>query len=106
MDQQSSNEVRRDRGLGRTLGERWERLSVAPDADLEAIQKVLQARLPVLPPSYLTEGQHVRIMSGPLTGAEGILLFCRPDNGLVVLSVDLWHQNIAVEIEYSVVVAA
>jgi hypothetical protein len=45
-------------------------------------------------------------MSGPLTGAEEILLFCRPDNGLVVLSVDLWHQNIAVEIEYSVVVAA
>jgi transcription antitermination factor NusG len=79
---------------------------VVPDADLEAIQKVLQARVPVLPYPYLKEGQRVRITSGPLTGAEGILINRRPEKGIVVLSVDLLQRSIAVEIDCSAVVAA
>lgn len=106
MDKASYIEVRRARGLVRILGQRWDRLSVVPDADLAAIQKVLQARLPVLPHPYLTEGQRVRIMSGPLAGAEGILMFLRPEKGIVVLSVDLLRRSIAVEIDCSRVVVA
>ena len=68
---------------------------------LQPIQKVLQARLPVLPHPYLTDGQRVRIMSGPLAGAEGILMFLRPEKGIVVLSVDLLRRSIAVEIDCS-----
>jgi transcription antitermination factor NusG len=106
MDKESYLAVRQARGLVRILGERWDRLSVVPDADIEAIQKVLQARLPVLPHPYLKEGQRVRIMSGPLAGAEGILMRHRLEKGLVVLSVDLLQRSIAVEIDCSVVVAA
>jgi transcription antitermination factor NusG len=45
-------------------------------------------------------------MSGPLAGAEGILMHLRPEKGIVVLSVDLLQRSIAVEIDCSVVVAA
>jgi transcription antitermination factor NusG len=106
MDKASYLEVRRARGLVRILGERWDRLGVVPDADVEAIQKVLQACLPVLPYPYLKEGQRVRIMSGPLAGAEGLLMHHRPKKGIVVLSIDLLQRSIAVEIDCSVVVAA
>ena len=74
--------------------------------NLEAIQKVVQARLPVLPHPYLTEGQRVRITSGPLAGTEGIFMYHRPEKGLLVVSVDLLQRSIAVEIDCSMVVAA
>jgi transcription antitermination factor NusG len=106
MDKVSYLEVRRARGLVRILGERWDRLGVVHDADVDAIQKVMKARLPVLPHPYLNEGQRVRIMSGPLAGAEGILMHLRPEKGIVVLSVDLLQRSIAVEIDCSVIVAA
>jgi transcription antitermination factor NusG len=106
MDKTSYIEVRQARGLVRILGERWDHLGVVPEADILAIQKVLQAHLPVLPHPYLQEGQRVRIMEGPLAGAEGILLRHRPEKGLMVLSVDLLHRSIAVEVDCSVVIAA
>jgi transcription antitermination factor NusG len=106
MDKVSYLEVRQARGLVRILGERWDCLDVIPDADIAAIQKVLQARLPVLPYPYLKEGQRVRIMSGPLMGAEGILMRHRLEKGVVVLSVDLLQRSIAVEIDCSMVAAA
>jgi len=106
MDKLSYLEVRQARGLIRILGERWDRLGVVPDADIEVIQKVLQARMPILPYPYLKEGQRVRIMSGPLVGAEGILMRHRLEKGVVVLSVDLLQRSIAVEIDCSIVAAA
>ena len=106
MDKMSFLQVRQARGLVRILGERWDRLGVVPDADIDAIQKVLHARVPVLLHPYLKEGQRVRIMSGPLAGTEGILMRHRLEKGIVVLSIDLLQRSIAVEIECSAVVAA
>jgi transcription termination/antitermination protein NusG len=106
MDKTSYIEVRQARGLVRILGERWDHLGVVPEADILAIQKVLRARMPVLPHPYLKEGQRVRIMDGPLAGAEGIFLHHRPEKGIIVLSVDLLQRSIAVEVDCSVVVAA
>jgi transcription antitermination factor NusG len=74
-------------------------LSVIPDADVEAIQKVLQACVPVLRHPYLKEGQRVRIMSGPLAGAVGILMHYWAEKGIVVLSVNLLQRSIAVEVD-------
>jgi transcription termination/antitermination protein NusG len=77
-----------------------------PDADIEAIQKILRARVPVLPHPFLKEGQRVRITCGPLKGTEGILVCIRPTKGVLVLSIDLLQRSVAVEVEYSVVAAA
>jgi transcription termination/antitermination protein NusG len=106
MEKASYIEVCKSRGLVRILGERWDRLDIVPDREIEAIQKVLQVRLPVLPYPYLREGQRVRITQGPLTGTEGIFMQSKPNKGLIVLSVELLQRSVAVEIDCSVVTAA
>ena len=52
-----------------------------------------------MPFPYLREGQHVRITRGPLAGVEGLLVHVKPNKGLLVLSVDLLHQSVAVEVD-------
>ncbi|MBI2454605.1 MAG: NusG-like protein [candidate division NC10 bacterium] len=106
MDKTSYIEVRKARGLVRLLGERWDRLAVIPDREIEAVQKVLAAGRPALPHPYLREGQRVRITRGPLAGVEGILLQLRPNKGLLVLSVGLLQRSVAVEVDCTLVVAA
>ena len=106
MDKQSYIEVRKARGLVRILGTRWDRLSVVSAGEIEAIQRVLQTPISILPHPYLREGQRVRITRGPLTGIEGILLQRKPGKGLLILSVDLLQRSVAVEVDWSIVTAA
>jgi transcription termination/antitermination protein NusG len=106
IDKASYIDVRKARGLVRILGERWDRLSVVPDAEIEAIQTTLNACLPVMPHPYLREGQRVRITQGPLRGVEGILVQSKPTKGLLILSVDLLQRSVAVEIDCGMVTAA
>jgi transcription antitermination factor NusG len=106
IDKASYLEVRKARGLVRILGERWDRLSVVPDADIDAIHITVHAAVPVMPHPYLREGQRVRIIQGPLRGVEGILVESKPTKGLLILSVDLLQRSIAVEIDGRVVTAA
>jgi transcription termination/antitermination protein NusG len=103
MDKISFIEVCKARGLVRILGERWDRLSTVPESEIDAIQRVLHAELPVAPHPYLREGQRVRITEGPLTGVEGILVQSKPNKGLLVLSVELLRRSIAVEVDATVV---
>ena len=106
MDRASYIEVQRARGLVRILGEWRDRLPVVPDGEIEAIQKVLRARLPVLAHPYLREGQWVRITRGPLGGVEGILVHFKPNKGMLVLSIDLLQRSVAVEVDCTLVAAA
>jgi transcription termination/antitermination protein NusG len=106
MDKLSYIEVRKARGLVRILGERWDRLSMVPDVEMEAIQRVLRSRLPALPYPYLKEGQYIRITHGTLAGVEGILVHSKPGKGRLVLSVDLLRRSVAVEVDCSGVVSA
>jgi len=106
LDKASYLEVLRARGLVGVLGERWDRLAVVRDAEIEAIRRVLEARLPVLPCPYLREGQRVRIADGPLRDIEGILVQSKPRKGLLVLTVELLRRSIAVEVDCTLVAAA
>jgi transcriptional antiterminator NusG len=106
LDKNSYLAVRKARGLVRILGESWDRPSIVPDAEIEAIQTILNASIPVMAHPYLWEGQRVRIIEGALQGVEGILIQSKPAKGLLILSVDLLQRSIAVEISCSVVTAA
>lgn len=99
IDKASYIEVQKTRGLVRVLGERWDRLAPIPDGEIDAIQAVLQARVPVLPHAYLHEGQRVRITRGPLADVEGVLVRQNPRTGLLVLAVQLLRQSVAVEVD-------
>ena len=105
IDKASYIEVRNARGLVRILGDRWDRLSVVPDADIDAIHTTVHAAVPVMPHPYLREGQRVRITQEPLRGVESILVQSKPAKGLLILSVDLLQRSIAVEIDCRVVTA-
>jgi len=106
MDKASYLEVTKTKGLVRLLGERWDRLDVVPDGEVEAIQKVLQTRLPILPYPYLREGQRIRITRGPLVDVEGVLVRTNPNKGLLVISIDLLRRSIAVQVDCTLVEAA
>jgi transcription antitermination factor NusG len=99
MDKLGFIEVSKARGLVRVLGERWDRLSPVPESEINAIQRVLQAELPVAPHPYLREGQRVRITHGPLNGVEGILVQSKLNKGLLVLSIELLRRSVAVEVD-------
>jgi transcription antitermination factor NusG len=106
IDKASYVEVIKTRGLVRVLGPQWDQLDVVPDDEIAAIQRVLAARVPVLPYPFLREGQRVRITRGPLADVEGILVQMKPSKGYLVLSVDLLSQSVAVEVDCTQVVDA
>lgn len=106
MDKASYIEVKKTRGLARVLGERWDRLAVVPDCEIEAIETVRRALVPVLAHPYLREGQRVRITRGPLADVEGIFVRIKPNRGLLVLSVELLRRSVAVEVDCTWVVPA
>ncbi len=68
-----------------------------PDEQITSLQKLLENKEALDPYPYLTEGQEVRIIKGPLRGVEGILVQ-RLDKHFLVLSVDVLRQGVALRI--------
>lgn len=97
-------EVRKARGLVSLLGATGASAAAVPDAEVGALQKVVQSRLPAAPHPYLREGTRVRITRGPLTDVEGVLLRSKPSRGMLILSVDLVQRSVAVEVDCTIAV--
>ena len=106
MDKASYLEVTKTKGLVRLLGERWDRLEVVPDGEVEAIQRVVRTRLPVSPYPYLRDGQRVRITRGPLADVEGVLVRSNQNKCLLVISVNLLRRSLAVQVDCTLVESA
>jgi len=101
LDKSAHVEARKVRGVAGILGDGWDRPAYVPDEEMQAIQQVVDSRLPTLPHPYLTEGRTVRIAAGPLAGLEGILVKARPARGLLVLSVNLLQRSVVVEVDWT-----
>ncbi|MFZ0817757.1 MAG: UpxY family transcription antiterminator [Candidatus Sulfotelmatobacter sp.] len=69
-----------------------------PESDMEALMNGLSRGVRAEPHPYLTVGRRVRVRSGPMAGAEGILVR-RKDKFRVVLSLDLIMRAVAVEVD-------
>ena len=106
MDKAAYVEVRKTRGLICVLGERWDQLDIVPEAEIDAIQRLIGSRLPMLPHPYLCEGQRVRITRGPFADVEGILVRINPRKGLLVVSVNLLRRSVAVQLDCTALEAA
>jgi transcription antitermination factor NusG len=75
-----------------------ERVAIIPEAEIQAIQKVLKGNFRVEPHPFLKCGERVRVTRGSLEGVEGVLI--RKKNlSRLVLSVDMMAQSGAVEID-------
>jgi transcription antitermination factor NusG len=68
-----------------------------PDCEMEALQTVLDGKVPFEPYPYLRIGQRVRIRGGCLDGVEGVLTALNGDQSLIV-SVELIQRSIALRI--------
>ncbi len=68
-----------------------------PDAQVEAVQKMLASGSPVEPCAYLKEGERVRIEEGPMAGVEGILLEVR-DACRLVVGIELFQRSVSVQV--------
>jgi len=97
-DSQSARlEVLRTAGSVRILGQ-GERIEPVPEAEIESIRRLLQARVPCFAHPFLKEGAWVRVKSGPLREVEGLLVRLKSKTRLV-LSVALLSQSVATEID-------
>lgn len=68
------------------------------EAEIHAVQLILQSGLAAEPSPFLREGQRVRIKRGALTGVEGILLKKKSEWRMVV-SVTMLQRSISVEVD-------
>jgi transcription antitermination factor NusG len=69
-----------------------------PDTDIEILSKGLASGIRAEPHPYLKVGHRARVRSGPLAGAQGILMR-RKEKFRVVLSIDLIMRSVAVEVD-------
>ena len=106
LDQAGHREVRKARGLVRILGESWDAPALVPDAEIEAIRRIVDAGLRVSAHPFLREGQRVRMAAGPLRDVSGVLLRYDATRGLLVLSIEMLKRSVAVEVDCTYVVAA
>ena len=68
-----------------------------PDEQIAALKTLVENGEDLDPYPYLTEGQNVRIIKGPMAGIEGILVE-KLDKHFLVLSVDVLQQGVALTI--------
>jgi transcription antitermination factor NusG len=104
MDKHRHVEILKARGVVRILGGQWDHLTPVSDGEIDSIKRVLDAGVTAEPYMHLHEGQRVQIAHGPLAGVQGILVRTRPNRGLLVLSVDLLHQSVAIEVDCTAVI--
>ncbi|MBN2279648.1 MAG: UpxY family transcription antiterminator [Candidatus Marinimicrobia bacterium] len=50
-----------------------EKYTLIPDFQIEALQKALEERIHLEPANYFTEGEKVRVLTGPLSGRIGLI---------------------------------
>jgi transcription antitermination factor NusG len=99
IDKQRYVDMLKVRGLVRVLGDGWDRLAPVCAAEIEAIQRVVDANVAVMPHAHLACGDRVVVVSGPLAGVEGIFVQQQPQKGRLVLSVNLLGRSVAIEID-------
>jgi len=105
MAKQSYIEILKARGVVRILEDGWTRLTPIPDHEIDAIQQVVAADVPVFPHVHLVQGDRVEVTEGPLAGLEGFFVQDKRSKGRLVLNVDLLGRSVAVEVDCTAVKA-
>ncbi|MBI5195892.1 MAG: UpxY family transcription antiterminator [Nitrospirae bacterium] len=90
--------VVRIKGVVRLLGAGRGEPEPIPDEQIISLKKLIESKETLDPYPYLQEGQRVRIKYGSLSGVEGILVE-KLGQHMLVLSVDILRQGVAVKIE-------
>lgn len=76
--------------------------SPIPDREVESVRTLMTSSAHFEPHAFLTRGDHVRVLAGPLAGIEGVLIRVKNEHR-VVLSVELLKQSAAVEVDLALI---
>jgi len=98
MDQVTYLDVIRIKGVVRLLGVKGD-LSPVPQEIIDSINAMIGSGRPCYPYRFIKIGTRVRILEGPLAGISGIVVHCREKKRKLVVSVELFHRAVAVELE-------
>jgi transcription antitermination factor NusG len=74
------------------------RPSPLPESEMDGLRQGLSNQVYGEPHPYLKVGRRVRVVHGPLAGAEGILIR-KKDRFRVILSIDLIMRSVALEVD-------
>jgi len=74
------------------------RMAALPEREIEALRNALENDTYAEPCPYLRVGRKVRVVRGPMAGAEGVLSR-KKDTSRVVISVDVLMRSVAVEVD-------
>jgi|WetSurMetagenome_2_1015567.scaffolds.fasta_scaffold02164_9 transcription antitermination factor NusG len=77
-----------------------DRFSIVPDKDIRCIEQMLALRQQIYAEYDFTEGEHVRVISGPLTGYEGLLIKRKGKNRFGIVFDDI-KQCACIDIDVS-----
>ena len=91
-------------GVVQIIGNQAGPLSV-PEAEIEAVRRLVTSTLPYDPHPYLEEGMQVEVIRGPLKGVQGMLLR-KGAHARLVIRVSLIQQAASVELDALDVVPA
>jgi transcriptional antiterminator NusG len=89
--------VIKTKGIIRMLGNKGTPTAI-PENQIEAIRRIVDSNKEISHYPYIKTGQMVRVMSGPLNGVEGIFVADK-GKGKLIISIDILHRSVSVEIE-------
>lgn len=93
------------KGMVRILGDRWDKLGIVPDQQINDIRNISTCDAPIRAHPYLSRGDKVRVTRGSLKNTQGILVKNDEQGGLLIVSVSLLNRSVAVEVNCTDVVA-
>ena len=99
MDKRAYIDLLSVRGLVRVLEGGWSKLTAVPSEEIQTLQRVTGANVPVRPHAHIHQGDRVRVTEGPLAGVEGVFLSDNPSRGRLVVSVGLLGRSVCVEVD-------
>jgi len=93
-------DVLRTYGVVRMLGKPNSYVPVpVPDAQIEAIQRILDSKLEIEACMYPKVGEKARIADGSFKGIEGVVVRTDLKKSLFVVSIDLMQRSVAIHLE-------
>jgi transcription antitermination factor NusG len=72
--------------------------TAVPESEIDAVRAIVTSGLATRPWPFVEVGDRVRLRGGSLDGVEGILIATKTHHRLVV-SVEILHRSVAVEID-------